>query len=57
MLIVAFLALTKVPTQQPSLNLWVSILAIANLIYLMFLEYCKWKFTDMLQNVWSETWI
>ena len=39
MLIAAFLGLSKFPTEQPILSLWMSILPIANLIYLMFLEY------------------
>lgn len=39
MLIAAFLGLSKFPTDKPILSLWIAILPIANLIYLMFLEY------------------
>ena len=39
MLIAAFLGLSKFPSGEPILSLWMAILPIANLIYLMFLEY------------------
>lgn len=39
MLIAAFLGLSKFPSEKPILSLWMAILPIANLIYLMFLEY------------------
>lgn len=39
MLIAAFLGLSKFPTDNTILSLWMTILPIANLIYLMFLEY------------------
>lgn len=39
MLIAAFLGLSKFPSQNPMLSLWISLLPIANLIFLMLLEY------------------